>query len=425
MQRCNHLNDFESAKEIMDLLLANPTIKPEAVQFGIFINTRARADDPESCINAFNKMISLGIQPNKVIFGQLIKSLKRQGRIEDAQKFWNLMIDKYKIQPDEYCYAEMISVCAFSREITKATELYHEYLEKVNKEELPATMPVFSSYLNVFSRSGDIEGMQNLTVSAKDKFGFEFESSRVCMTDIMRGYIVARDYESALNIVKYWISSGKTPTKPMLYMKCVALCHSIRISDGDFVERHKLYQQLLHTIKVEVAQYDMTANDLMKAMELDGAIYLYRYQDPMEIVKVFRRMVEDDLIEYKRYDAEFESDVIDLHTFQPWQAQFIIRYLIGFECGNTMETLLKDDKVCFIVGIGIHTKGNANRKGKLREFVINELKSWDAPISCQIEKSDQGRIYIHKNDLLPYLQENNHAKIRLTEPSMDWYNEFN
>ena len=54
---------------------------------------------------------------------------------------------------------------------------------------------------------------------------------------------------------------------------------------------------------------------------------------------------------------------------------------------------------------------------------MSELASWNPPIRSHVWAENKGTIYIEKEDLLPYVQDNNYAKLRLTEPSNDWYYE--
>merc|ERR1712228_719014 len=137
---------------------------------------------------------------------------------------------------------------------------------------------------------------------------------------------------------------------------------------------------------------------------------------PMKINDVFCSLVNKKLIGYKKYDDELGAFILDLHLFQLWEAQFIIRYLIGFEWKQLLEMMI-DDKLWIITGKGNHS----NTKGKLKDFVIHELNCWDPPIECNMNSSNHGRIYIRKRNLLSYLNDSNHAKSKLIQPSSDWH----
>ena len=160
---------------------------------------------------------------------------------------------------------------------------------------------------------------------------------------------------------------------------------------------------------------------MIATTQLNGAIFLYRFDDPMRIIDVFVDLVERQLIGYKKYDVNLDGFVIDLHFFQLWTVQFIIRYLFGFEWKQLSELMI-GDKLWIITGKGKHDMIN-DKKGKVKDFLIKELMAWEIPIKCNVGTRNAGMVFIHTNDLLPYLNDNNCAKHKFTVPSTDWFYE--
>eukprot|EP01083_Nonionella_stella_P082508 227732_1 len=416
MKKCDNLRGWQSVHQIMKLLLSS-TLQPQRIQFNVFFNSMAHSDSPELTIKYFDVMVNeYSIQPDVVCFSSIIKSFRFQGKSKLAEKFWRMMHDKYHLQPDEWLYTEMISVYAKCHEIEKGTKLFNEYLDKVARQVLKHEKPVYGAYLNMFSRMGNIDGMMHANKLILDA---GFPSDVVTITDVMRGYLAARDEDGCLDVLQEWLSFDYPPALPMMHLKCVALTHKIQKSNASFEDKYAMYVELKDTIYKELKHYGFPMDALIAKTELDGAIFLYRFHDPEHIIDVFLSMVQKGVIEYKVYDTYSKSYIIDFHVFHPWQVQFIVRYLIGFELEKLLKILI-DDKLLIVVGVGKHTEGRNNQKGKLKEFLKTELQSWDPPIRCH-ENKIRGRVHIHKSDLLPYLQENNYAKKLLTAQSKHWY----
>eukprot|EP01083_Nonionella_stella_P280699 954892_1 len=418
MQKCNNLRDWNSVYEIMKLLESSD-LTLDLIAFNIFFNSMAHSDSPQLSIQYFDVMIhKYALLPTVPIFGTMLKSFRRQGKFKEAETFWNLMCDKYKLEPNEVAYTEMISVCAKCHEIEKGQKIFHEYLQKAQQQLLPQNLPTYSAYLNMFSRCGDVAGMTHAGTLIHQA---GLKPDEVVVADIMRGLYVVRDFDGCLDMFDNWISHGNRPTIIMMQLKCIALKHKMEISNTTFEDRYVMYMQIKDIIYNQLGKYGLKIDPLIALSELDGAIFLYRFRDPSKIIDVFKDLISKRWISYGVFDKQLQTDIMDLHLFQPWQAQFILRYLIGFECKQLLESLV-DDKLWIVVGVGRHAGGSAkSKKGKLKEFVKKELKSWDPPINCCESNSNRGRLYVTKKDLVPYLNGNNFAKQKLTVPSKDWY----
>merc|ERR1712129_554434 len=120
-------------------------------------------------------------------------------------------------------------------------------------------------------------------------------------------------------------------------------------------------------------------------------------------------VVQKRLISYKRFDDGIGACVIDLYSFELWTAQYIVRYLFGFRYEELSEMMI-DDTLWIVTG------------WKLKDFLIEELQSWTAPILCTASEQMLG---IDKDYVLPYLNDNNCAKQMFdgTLSSVDWFYE--
>eukprot|EP01083_Nonionella_stella_P095092 266892_1 len=417
MKKCDDLRDWHAVHEMMKLLLSS-TLHPDRISFNIFFNCMSHADAPELAIKYFDVMVNeYLIKPDVLSFSSIIKSFRWQGRLKQAETFWYMMHHKYHLEPHELLYTEMISIYAKCRETEKGTKLFNEYLDKVQKQLLRPEKPVYGAYLNVFSRSGDIEGMIHANALICDA---GFPSDVVTMTDVMRGYLVARNEDGCLDVLEEWLSYDLFPALPMMHLKCLALAFKIARSKASFEDKHAMFLEIRDTIHKQLKYYELGKNALIVMTELDGAIFLYRFHDPKKIIPVFNDVIQTKLVDYRAFDHRSKQYIIDFHAFQASQVQFIIRYLIGFELDKLLKILI-DDELVIVVGLRRHSgERKTKRKGGLKVFLKSELKSWNPPINCY-ENKIPGRVNIHKSDLLPYLNKNNYAKKLLTEPSKHWH----
>eukprot|EP01083_Nonionella_stella_P291606 992149_1 len=323
----------------MELLLSS-TLQLEPFQFNIFFNSMAHADRPELTIKYFDLMVNTySIQPDIVCFSSILKSFRWQGKLKQAEQFWHLMHHKYHLEPDELLYTEMISICGKCHEIEKGTQLFNEYMGKALQRAEKPNKPFYGAYLNMFSRIGDIEGMihaNNLIHEAG------FVTDIITIADIMRGYLIAKDEDGCLDVFQEWMSYEFKPSLPMMHLKCVALTHKIAKSKASFKDRHAMFMELRDTIHKQLKYYGLNIDSLMLKTELEGAIVLYRFDDPEKIIDVFRNIFQTGLIDYKAYDIHSGRYIIDFHVFHPTQVQFIIRYLIGFELEKLLPKLIDD-----------------------------------------------------------------------------------
>eukprot|EP01083_Nonionella_stella_P172130 589755_1 len=417
MQKCKKSSDWKSVHGIMELCLKS-RVKPQVQQFNIFIDCMARSDAPEIAVEYFNLMIQkYDLVPTVITLASLTKSFRTQAKYREAEWHWNLMLCQHNVIPNELAYAEMFSVYAKAHQKKKANWLFHEYLQKVKRNELSANLALFGAYLNVLSRCGDPKGMKRVIALIKQN---GFELNNVIITDIMRGFLAARKYRKCIETLNVWIGNGHIPTLPMMLLKCVSLEHMIKLDELAFSEKEKLYLEIVDIIHNQLTHYGIEINQSIAGTQLSAAVFLYRQTNPMKLVEIFEAMVQQKLVGYEQYDAQNKKRVIDLHVFQPWDAQFILRYLFGFKLKDVLGE--SDERLGIVCGKGKHTQGGGNNQGGLQQFVQNELGRWNPPIFVKQDKINKGMVWIQRSELTAYLEgDMNFAKEKLMNVSNDWY----
>ena len=380
MSKCQILGHHSAVCEIFDLMLTNSCVAPTVVEFTA-----------------------------------LLKSYRSQCLDCKAESTWNVMTSQYKIIPNEAAYSEMISIYAKAHRKEAANTLFSEYLDAVHNGKLSVNEVVFGSMLNAHSRCGDIRGMRNILELMIEN---ALKVSAVHIPDIMRTHHAARQHRESLNVFAQWIEEGNKPSMPMIHLKCCALYHLIRTEARTIEERRVLYDDLVETIYGETAYYGLCVDPMLAETQLNGAIFLFHDHDPWRIVDVFEDLKSRGLIGYETSI----SNVVDLHAFQLYSAQFLIRYIIGVKLKGFEG--VGEDGLVIILGKGNHGEGEGNRKGRLRNFVMEEMLSWYPPVQARVCEENTGRLCVDGKELRPYLEnEMNYARRLLTEASNDWFYE--
>ena len=420
MQICRKLRDFDAVQTIMDLFLTRTDLQPTCIEFTIYINSMAVTEYSQRCVQYFHLMISkYNIQPNDVVFATLLKSFTRKIQIQEAEKVWDMMINQYNLEPNEAAYSAMMTIYSLSQEKEKATRLLNEYVSK-HPENIRGHNGIFSPYINVFSKLGDIKGMKK-AIKLCSENGLKFDNQIIVA--ILKVYYQNGKYDKIIQIVNDWISRKKNdrPSRQIFFYKLIALSHMIKQCQKGFEAKKKIYDKLVNTLYIELKKYQIELDPLLVKPHLNGAIFLYSDHDPQQIVQVFESLMKKNLIGYMLYDEKKRQKSIDLHVNDLTDAQFIIRYIFAYKLNDIIQ---KDqDYVCIVTGKGRHTwtKGKGTGQGAMQKFIIQELLSWDPPINAET-RWNGGRIWIHKKYFQPYLDnENNYAKRKLCVPSDDWY----
>ena len=422
MQLCEKMDDYKAVKKIMDMLL-NTKTEISQVEFTIFFNAMSKAEASSICYKYFQKMTDeLKIDPSVIIFSTLIKSCRKLGKYQLAEQYWKLMENTYNIKPNHFVYTEMISVYSNANQCDKAIEKFKEWLSITNeidraKEE---HLTIFGANLNIYSRIGDIFGM-NTSIQLMKKYKHNLDITNY--VDLMRGCIVARKPHKALEYYDRIKKNKIKPSKAAINRKGIAMQQLLRESkDLEFKKKFKLYCNLIRHNNTEYSKYGYTPDEIAASIHLSACISLYHNEDPTKIVEIFEQyqsLNKENNFKYIKQNNGY--NMIDLHDFQYLTAQFLLRYIIGYKL-NEFDLFEKND-LYIIVGKGKHNNSaGITYKYGLKEFVKDELSTFDPPIKCEAHRSNLGVLVIPKEQLLPYLNNNtNYATEKLTNPSNDWY----
>merc|ERR1712228_601117 len=193
---CIQYKDYLMTQKIMDLLIYS-NVEPTIYQFTQFFNAMALSDvSPTITDEYFQRMCNeYNIIPDKFLFCILIKMCRKEQMYKLAETYWISMQSEYKIAPSSWLYTEMISVYNVCGKQTKAIKLFYQFYDKLKNQQVQFDVTTFHSFLSIFTRNGDINGMEEAFKVINEQ---KIEWNKLFVTEIMNGYINANKSEKAI-----------------------------------------------------------------------------------------------------------------------------------------------------------------------------------------------------------------------------------
>eukprot|EP01083_Nonionella_stella_P014860 41614_1 len=438
MQKSNQLKDYSTTIQLMDILLLHTTVTPSIVEFNILFNGLCLARNHFEIIKYLEVMLQkYKIKPDLFTFCALFKTCRTTGRYDEAQKYWDLMRHKFNIEPNEIAYNELMLVYSKSNKKWRVIALFNEYLFKLKCNEMSLNVILFQTYLNIFCRLGDVAGMLE-ALELLTRYGIGYNG--IIYLYVMRGYLVNRQMDKCIETFNELLHSRLPMDKSHFCLKCVALIHIMKHNINNYDVKLKLYGEIEDIIYHQFKDYGWSATQVEFRLLFQACIVLYHNVDPMQMVQTFEKLMNNGCIGFTNVCAHTGKLRVDLHGYQKSEAQFILRYLIGFVLNDKRkyEEWIHNDRglndyLVILTGKGRHSSGKSNLEANLREFMMEELMSYDPPIKSEIDARNTGQIKIHKSHLKAYCEDEgksngqmNYAMQRLTLASDDWWmDDFN
>ena len=403
MQKCNVLRNWHSVQLIMRMMLSNPNVAPQCTEFHVFMNSMARSNVPsamEIVISCFHSMITTHrLIPDRITFGILLKCLTKRCKYHEAVQCWNLMTHRFGLEPDVVLFTQMITVCSRARQSIAAKSYFDEYLNEIRRGALPPNISVFNAYFNVCAEDGDLDEMRCALRTLRTFSGLFIDHFSIIA--VMKCCLNASKYTKCLRVLDKWLEDGQRDcTESMMHIKCYSLCQLIRSAEGGAKRKHKLYSRLKHTIYAELKQFGLAITPIFGKTHLEAAISVFGEEGWSETVAVFEGLMEQQLIGYLVFDGNVGKMVIDLHGLRLVEAQFVLRYLFRHRLDEVARSCDGDGNVYMVVGRGKHSPGMDHEKGRLRQFVIEELASWSTPIAATVSPYNRGVVLIQKSEMI-------------------------
>ncbi|CAA0841628.1 Putative pentatricopeptide repeat-containing protein - mitochondrial [Striga hermonthica] len=95
----------------------------DIIVWNIMIASNGIHGQGEKALSIFHRMMETGAKPDHVTFASLLSAMSHSGLVDEGRKWFDAMINEYKIQPMEKHYVSLIDVLARSGRVEEARDV--------------------------------------------------------------------------------------------------------------------------------------------------------------------------------------------------------------------------------------------------------------------------------------------------------------
>ncbi|XP_051126999.1 pentatricopeptide repeat-containing protein At4g36680, mitochondrial-like [Andrographis paniculata] len=122
---CVNCRAFDRVPAYFDEFPQKLGFQPDQFSFGILIKAYCEMNSPEKATEKLNEMDKLGLGISTISFTTILHSMYKNGRIDEAEQFWDEMVTKRGCVPDEGSYNVRLS-CIHSGKPEAVTAVVEE-----------------------------------------------------------------------------------------------------------------------------------------------------------------------------------------------------------------------------------------------------------------------------------------------------------
>ncbi|KAK4416539.1 Pentatricopeptide repeat-containing protein, mitochondrial [Sesamum alatum] len=104
LSACVNSKVFDRVPLYFDEFPAKFGFQPDKFSYGILLKAYCEMGSPETAMQRLSEMEEKGIEIGVISFTTILHALYKEGRIDDAEKFWDEMVTKEKCTPDVGSY---------------------------------------------------------------------------------------------------------------------------------------------------------------------------------------------------------------------------------------------------------------------------------------------------------------------------------
>lgn len=91
---CNHSKLFDKVPQLFDEMPKRYRFSPDKISYGILVKSHCAAGSPEKAVEILKEMEEKRVEITAVTFTTILDALYRQGKSEEAEKLWDVMVEK-------------------------------------------------------------------------------------------------------------------------------------------------------------------------------------------------------------------------------------------------------------------------------------------------------------------------------------------
>lgn len=250
LSACVHSKVFDRVPVYFDEFPAKFGFQPDKFSYGILIKAYCEMGSPEMAMERLNEMEEKGIEIGVISFTTILHALYKEGRIDEAEKFWDEMVTKKRCTPDVGSYN---------------VKLWHIHSGK------PEAVKAL------------IEEMDNAGISP-DTISYNYLITCYCLNGMMDE--AKKVYDDLLKM------KGCNPNASTFRIMVFHLCKK-----GRFVIAYKVFKQSVKVRKIpDFNTLKYLLEGLVKEGRMDEAKAMIRTTNkkfPPELLKAWGKLAED------------------------------------------------------------------------------------------------------------------------------------
>lgn len=90
---CNHSKLFDKVPQLFDEMPKRYRFSPDKISYGILVKSYCAAGSPEKAVEILKEMEEKRVEITAVTFTTILDALYRQGKSEEAEKLWDVMVE--------------------------------------------------------------------------------------------------------------------------------------------------------------------------------------------------------------------------------------------------------------------------------------------------------------------------------------------
>lgn len=407
--KCGEIGDVESCIKIINTMYKKK-ISRDLNVYNILFRAFALNEKAYQYPSYLDNMVNKDkISPDIVTATILIGGCKLRGDIDLAQDIWNNIIIKFKLEPTDITYIQMLSVYATAAEPHKAQKTFKEMMEKgirPNHQSCGALMQCFSNCMDI---NNVIKIKQFMELKGIKLDSYHYRS-------LIAVYLKNRLPLKALEIYNEYINklNGDIPHESIVGFKNhifkVLLEDNVNKGIDDKNTEH-YYNMITKTNLDEIKGWFGSKSVVINRLKYNLLESNILYHDTLKgdkkkATEIFKNICDKYKIGYWTKMDKTGKWILDFHSFGYIATKFLLEYLFIYEKDNILEM----DEVLILCGRGYHRDkySSDNRHPDERGimwFIQNELSLWSPiPIRSQKCQDNFAVLRLFREDVIAYFE---------------------
>ncbi|GJV40610.1 pentatricopeptide repeat-containing protein [Tanacetum coccineum] len=252
LKACGSLSNLEACRQIHNHAVKSGLVSVNCVGNSL-ISMYARSGSMEDAQKAFEILL----EKNLISYNAIVDGYVKNTSSDDAFKMFN-KVEETKTGVDSFTFASLLSAAASLGAVGKGEEIH----ARLVKAGLDSIQRVCNSLISMYSRCGDIEAAARVFDKMKER-------NVISWTSIITGYAKHGLAKSALEKFDQMLKAGVKPNE-VTYIAVLSACSHVGMVDEGLKHFSSMYSE--HKITPKMEHYACVVDLLGRSGSLDKAV---------------------------------------------------------------------------------------------------------------------------------------------------------